>query len=1353
MRRLLPATFFCLPLLLGLPAGTVGGAVRGGDLAHDLGTPTRVAPPRTEADRALTLSLAPHRNRLTAGAAGLKATRPDLVDVDLTDQTKGVGKASRPVHHLSPTLMAQVQHLTDPHFLRRHLADATASPAVVPPRLDGPVAPRRAAKSPPWTADQKLANPTDMNDEYVSVAAVPGTGTLYAVFAAKDLGGTDRDIHIARSTDDGATWQVWEMPSFLEDEYHPEIAIDGGGYLHVTWVRADGYILRSRTTNPDAPTQWAWVKGLAVGEPCATPSIAVSGAGDFAKVFIAAGWLTINYDYLAYEWTLVFMASSNGGNSVTYDWFLPDGYADYWPDVAMSGGTVHFINAEVDAYTGETEILIATDAYTGSFSDPASMTGWTSNNAGFPRLACQGSDVFTVFQLDWSDGIGSDGDIIYLYSWDSGASWFGPYGLVADEYDSVGPAIFTRDGVVGAVWLDAPPGGDEFELASRLGSGYGQVAFFGDVELVTEQPRVEPQFHSADGLVGTDLIHAAWIDRRDYPTEGHNVYTSRHALAPNLAPFTPADWDTALVANMIRGARSDGYVAAGDTAWVSFAFLNDGLADATDAFFIDLEIDGQPAASWVLEGGLATGTYVPLEDFPVVLPAGDHTLRLVLDPENDLAESDESDNVLARTFRWRTGEPELRFHPTAVVTAIVPETKRADALLLAAQPLTRREVQLPVVAPELAAALDVAKADEMLRVMVVPAERLDPTAMAAALKGASRATRREVIAAAARHQLDTAHQRLAADLTDLAKSGQAGAAEPLWLAGALLVPLTPSGVQRLAAHPEVGRMWLDDHKNEVWARPSPEPAAQTAAKALAWHLTTIGANQAWAAGLTGAGVLVGHLDTGLIYDHPDLANHLWDGGAAYPNHGWDAVDDDNDPYDGNAPYFHGTHTGGLIVGDGTNGTTTGAAPGATLMVLRTVPGYFADMVEGLQFGLDNGVQIFTMSAGWSLPPDDVRVANRYNAELLLSIDVPWVCAAGNGDNTGGHYALPDDIGSPGDCPNPWYAPNGGAAAVITVGAVDSAWQVGPTSSRGPTEWNTANPHGDTPYDDYPYPPGLMKPDLAAPGVSVTSTTGLDGYVAYDGTSMACPLVTAAFCLALEKTPGLTPAQLAETFETTAHDLTAAPAASGRDNATGAGLIAIPAALDYVPASAPLGVQITNYGELPLVFGAVYAPAAWLQVAGVPAWLDPGASATVQVLIDPAGLAEGTYESDVIFMTNDPHGASVLPVTLLYGQQVTPTPDEVPGLAAGTLRAAPNPFNPRTTIRFVTARSGPVRLDIHDVRGARVRRLVAGSLAAGDHDVTWDGCDDAGRGLASGTYFARLAAPGSPDAVRKLTLVR
>ncbi len=584
-------SLFILTAILVLAGSATAQSGRQVDSEHNLGSAERITPSRAPlSDRlppAEQLKMAAQRERRTFRTYGDKARTQVIVDEDLSDQVKGVGKDTRLVHHLSPDLMQQVQDLTDPHYLRTHLAQNRQDKKATVG------APRAADKNLPWTADQKLANPTNMNDEYISIAQYAGTGNLYAVFGAKDLGGTDRDIHIAQSTDGGANWTVWEMPSFTEDEYHPEIAIDGGGYLHVTWVREDGYILRARTTNPDAPTQWAWVKGLAVGEPCATPSIAVSGAGDFAKVFIAAGWLTINYDYYQYEWTMIFMSSSNGGNSVIYDYFLPDGYADYWPDVAMSGGTVHYLNAEVDGYTGETEILIATDVYNGSFSNPANMTGWTGNNAGFPQIACQDADVFVVYQLDWSDGVTSDGDIIYTYSWDTGSSWFGPYGMVADEYDSVGPTIFTRDGIVGCLWLDAPAGGDEFQLGSRLASGYGDISFFGDVELVTEQPRVEPTFHSAFGVATTDEIHASWIDRRDFATEGHNVYTSRHALEPNLAPFVPADWDSSLLANMIKGERTDGWLAAGDTSYVSFAMLNDGLKDATSAFYVDLEVDGE----------------------------------------------------------------------------------------------------------------------------------------------------------------------------------------------------------------------------------------------------------------------------------------------------------------------------------------------------------------------------------------------------------------------------------------------------------------------------------------------------------------------------------------------------------------------------------------------------------------------------------------------------------------------------------------------------------------------------------------------------------------------------------------
>lgn len=1315
---------------------------------HPIGSPAQIQPHRAPlADRMPitdpTKSL-PQRERASYRSTGDKAHTQPFADVELSDQLKGAGKVSRPVHLLAPELMQQVQDLTDPHYLRTHLAASKATGAATPRQMD---------KSLPWTADQKLANPTNMNDEYISIAQYAGTGNLYAVFAAKDLGGTDRDIHIAQSTDGGANWDVWEMPAFSEDEYHPAIAIDGAGYIHVTWIRADGYILRARTTNPDAPTQWAWVKGLAVLEPCGTPSIAVSGGGDFAKVFIAAGWLTLNQNYYQYEWTMVFMSSSNGGNSVIYDYFLPDGYADYWPAVTMSGGTVHFVNAEVDGYSGETEILIATDVYTGSFSNPASMTYWTQNNTGFPQIAGQGDDVYVVYQLDWSDGVTSDGDIIYTYSWDAGQSWFGPFGMVADEYDSVGPTIFTRDGLVGCLWLDAPAGADEFQLGSRLGSGYGDIGFFGEVELVTEQPRVEPTFHSAFGVATNDNIHATWIDRRDFATEGHNVYTSRHTLSPNLTPFVPTDWDTSLIANMIRGERSDGWVAANDTAYVSFAFLNDGLKDASATFFMDLEVDGEIVASWQLSGGLGTGTYVPLEDYPIVLSSGWHTISLVLDPTNAVTEANENDNVLSRSFNWINGEADLRFHPTSLVTVVNPALKRGDALTLAQAPLTRREIHLPVVSAELGAALNQAKNNEMLRVMIVPAERLDPVAMGEALKDASKATRREVILSGARHQMETAHALLAPELNSLVKAGLAEEAEPLWMPGMIAMRMSAAAVEKLALNPDVGLLWLDNHLSETFGTPSVNQVPASNEKSVAWHLTAVGAEPAWADGLSGNGILVGHLDTGLAYDHPDLKNHLWDGGSAFPNHGWDAVDDDNDPYDGNDPWYHGTHTGGLIVGDGSMGTTTGVAPGAQLMVLRSIPGYFSDMIEAMQFGLDHGVHIFSMSAGWSLPPDDVRVANRYNAELLLSLDIPWICAAGNGDNYGGHYPVPTDIASPGDCPSPWYAPNGGQSAVFTVGGVDISDNISGTSSYGPTVWDTANANGETDYHDYPYTPGLMKPDIAAPGVNITSTTGLDGYVAYDGTSMACPLVTGAFCLVMENSPGQSPAQLAEIFETTARDMINLPAVPGRDNFSGAGLINIPAALAQTPTARPLQVQITNSGKLPLIFGSTYVPVNWIQIDTPTGYLAPGASRVLQVAIDPAGLSEGTYESSVIFMTNDAAGVRILPVTLIYGDYVTPVADEVPGANLRGMENYPNPFNPRTMLRFNTRSAGQVQLVIHDIRGRRVRQLVGANLPAGPHEFLWDGLNEQGMSVASGQYFARLVAPDTPPVTRKLMLVR
>jgi hypothetical protein len=84
---------------------------------------------------------------------------------------------------------------------------------------------------------------------------------------------------------------------------------------------------------------------------------------------------------------------------------------------------------------------------------------------------------------------------------------------------------------------------------------------------------------------------------------------------------------------------------------------------------------------------------------------------------------------------------------------------------------------------------------------------------------------------------------------------------------------------------------------------------------------------------------------------------------------------------------------------------------------------------------------------------------------------------------------------------------------------------------------------------------------------------------------------------------------------------------------------------------------------------------------------------------------------------------------------------VPETHAGTwlLQNVPNPFNPSTRIRFQIAEEGPVRLDVHDARGNRIRALVAERRRPGSYSVIWDGRDSRGRDVPSGVYFVRLEA--------------
>ncbi len=150
-----------------------------------------------------------------------------------------------------------------------------------------------------------------------------------------------------------------------------------------------------------------------------------------------------------------------------------------------------------------------------------------------------------------------------------------------------------------------------------------------------------------------------------------------------------------------------------------------------------------------------------------------------------------------------------------------------------------------------------------------------------------------------------------------------------------------------------------------------------------------------------------------------------------------------------------------------------------------------------------------------------------------------------------------------------------------------------------------------------------------------------------------------------------------------------------------------------------------------------------------AWIaGAGADETLPVVVPQAG-----YHCVAVWKVGAADVAKAGQYQLVFDASSTPVPGdgELPTVTA-VREISPNPFNPSTRIAFDLARSGPVRLEVFDVRGRAVRRLLAQDLPAGRHEVVWDGRDDGGSGAASGTYVARLTAPGVTTA-RKMQLVK
>ena len=496
------------------------------------------------------------------------------------------------------------------------------------------------------------------------------------------------------------------------------------------------------------------------------------------------------------------------------------------------------------------------------------------------------------------------------------------------------------------------------------------------------------------------------------------------------------------------------------------------------------------------------------------------------------------------------------------------------------------------ITPELQAELDKRpSADEMFRIIIVMADEYDQNQMAKQVQFMEKVERRAYVIAELQNFSKASQYDLMQLLEEGAKANTVTDVNPFWIFNGISCITNREMIASLSQRKDIEYIESDEIRNMLPEEWNPVKVKEQY-RALAWHVTQVHANDVWNLGYDGTGVVVAIIDTGVNYNHADLVDHMWNGGSQYPNHGYDYINNDNNPMD---DHGHGSHCAGITAGDGTSGTQTGIAPNATIMALKVLnangSGSTTARTNAQQFAMQHGANVVSLSLGSSgasgQRTDRQAFVNMMNAGIVASIaagnDGEYYSSSHLDPDYNTYYAVPKNVGSPGNCPPPWHNPDqtltGGQSAVITIGASNRNDRKSTFSSFGPVTW-----YGVTGYNDYRYQAnsstniGLIKPDIIVPGTDITSLLYSDNssYVQMCGTSMATPLASGIMALMLQANPNLTPAQIDQILETTAFP---ADYRITKNNYTGAGRADALAAIDAIltQATKPTNLSLTTCG--------------------------------------------------------------------------------------------------------------------------------------------------------------------------------
>jgi len=448
-------------------------------------------------------------------------------------------------------------------------------------------------------------------------------------------------------------------------------------------------------------------------------------------------------------------------------------------------------------------------------------------------------------------------------------------------------------------------------------------------------------------------------------------------------------------------------------------------------------------------------------------------------------------------------------------------------------------------------------------------------------------------------------------IADLARNPAVLYVEPNYLLHAAVIPNDP----------QFGQLWGLRNTGQVIQGTPGTPGADIKAEP-AWTVTT-----------GTPAVVVGVVDTGIDYNHPDLAANVWSnpggiGGCPAGTHGFNAINGTCDPLDDNN---HGSHVSGTIGAVGNNAVgVVGVNWTTSIMALKFLnaagSGTTANAISAIDFAVNAkiaGVNVRVLSNSWGgggFSQALLDEINKANAN-----DILFVAAAGN---NGSNNDLTPHF------PSSYNAPN-----VVAVAATDNNDALASFSNFGATSVH-----------------------LGAPGVNVLSTTRNNTYSFFSGTSMATPHVSGAAALILS-TGAFTTAQLKSQI---LNNVDPIPSLAGITSTGGrldvckaiAGCGGPPPAPNFSLSISPASVRVPRAGGTATYTVAVartggFADPVSLSVSGLPAGANgsfspnpaTGTSSTLTVTVSGA-TARGTYPFTVTGTGGNPALARTASATLV-----------------------------------------------------------------------------------------------------------